>query len=390
MNVFDPEPIRQLPVIQQEVLEREERPEAVGEQTAAVVPTAETEPVSTVPGTQGLEEPTVEVAETEKEPPELIPQELDESDDEAEDDDVEQEEEDDVPQVRHSTRIARGVRKPDRYAMVTKLRKEKEKDKKWKEAKEKAELAEVEMLLVGLRALDPVRKEDIGDADAHNSHLFTVEKLTADGAHDKFKSGMVMNGDEQDPNMYPERSSPTVAIHSLLTCLAVAAYNATYIMAKIDMKGAFVITEMVGPPVYIRCRKKVTDLMLKRFPGLKRYIGNDGLLSFKLLKALYGCVQASKLWFEKLTKVLRCEGYEHSPTDPCVMRRIVGDKIFLLLIYVDDIVILADETEVKRIEVFFQGRVHLDYDERGKCSVISWHANHTRARSSDSRYVLLP
>jgi hypothetical protein len=60
----------------------------------------------------------------------------------------------------------------------------------------------------------------------------------------------------------------------------------------------------------------VTELMLKRFPGLKRYIGNDGLLYFKLLKALYGCVQASKLWFEKLTKVLRREGYEHSPTDP--------------------------------------------------------------------------
>ncbi len=56
----------------------------------------------------------------------------------------------------------------------------------------------------------------------------------------------------------------------------------------------------------------------------------------------------------------------------------------------DDILILADEMEVKRIEVFFQGRVHLDYDERGKCSVVSWHANHARARSSDSRYVLLP
>jgi hypothetical protein len=44
MNAFDPEPIRQLPVIQQEVLEREERPEPVREQTA-VVPATETEPV---------------------------------------------------------------------------------------------------------------------------------------------------------------------------------------------------------------------------------------------------------------------------------------------------------------------------------------------------------
>ncbi len=81
-------------------------------------------------GTQGLEEHTVKVTETEEEPPEFVPQEPDESDDEAEDDDVEQEEEDDVPQVPRSTN-SRGVHKPDRYAMVTKLRKEKEKDEKW-------------------------------------------------------------------------------------------------------------------------------------------------------------------------------------------------------------------------------------------------------------------
>jgi hypothetical protein len=90
-----------------------------------------------------------------------------------------------------------------------------------------------------------------------------------------------------------------------------------YIMAKIDVKGTSVQTEMAGPPGYIKYRKTVTDLMVKRFLGLKRYIGSNGLLYFKHLKALYGCVQASKLWFKKLTKVLRHEGYEHSPTDPC-------------------------------------------------------------------------
>ncbi len=125
-------------------------------------------------------------------------------------------------------------------------------------------------------------------------------------------------------------------------------------MAKIDVKGMFVQTEMVGPSVYIKCRKRVTDLMVKRFPGLKRYIGSNSLLYFKLLKALNGCVQASKLWFEKLTKVLRCEGYEHSPMDSCVKRQIVGSNIYLLLIYMDDILIFADDTDLKRIESFFK------------------------------------
>ncbi len=94
--------------------------------------------------------------------------------------------------------------------------------------------------------------------------------------------------------------------------------------------------------------------MMKKFLGLKRYISSDDLLYFKLLKALYGCVQANRVWFEKHTMVLRHEGYEHSPTDPCEMRQIVRDKIFLLSIYMDDILIFADEMEHKCIETFFK------------------------------------
>jgi hypothetical protein len=90
INAFGPEPMQQLPVIQQEVLAKEERLEPVGEQ-AAVTPVNQEEqpvPASTVPGTQVLEEPTAEV---EQELPALVPQEPDDSDDEAEDDDVDDE-----------------------------------------------------------------------------------------------------------------------------------------------------------------------------------------------------------------------------------------------------------------------------------------------------------
>jgi hypothetical protein len=52
---------------------------------------------------------------------------------------------------------------------------------------------------------------------------------------------------------------------------------------------------MVEPAVYIKCRKKVTDMVVKTFSGLNRYIGSDGLLYFELLKALYGCVLATKI-----------------------------------------------------------------------------------------------
>jgi hypothetical protein len=99
--------------------------------------------------------------------------------------------------------------------------------------------------------------------------------------------------------------------------------------------------EMEGPPVYIKCNKCLMKLIVKVLLGLQKglqnYAQKDGVLYCRLLKALYGCVQASKLWFNKLTRVLRWEGYEHSPADPCVMRQIVSKKVFLLLIYVYDI-----------------------------------------------------
>jgi hypothetical protein len=65
---------------------------------------------------------------------------------------------------------------------------------------------------------------------------------------------------------------------------------------------------------------------------------------------LYGCVQASKLWYEKLRKFLQAQGYVRCDVDPCVLRRVVGSKVYLLLVYVDDILIIADAEELERLE----------------------------------------
>jgi hypothetical protein len=51
------------------------------------------------------------------------------------------------------------------------------------------------------------------------------------------------------------------------------------------------------------------------------------------------------MWFKLLTKGLREFGYEHSPTDQCVIRKVKGERIFLLLKYVDDILAIVDDKE---------------------------------------------
>jgi hypothetical protein len=69
-------------------------------------------------------------------------------------------------------------------------------------------------------------------------------------------------------------------------------------------------------------------------------------------------MQASKLWFKKLTKFLCHKGHEHSPMDLCVMRKFAGSSVWILLIYVDDILILADEVETRQLIGIFQREFH--------------------------------
>ncbi len=139
-----------------------------------------------------------------------------ESDDEAEDNDEDEEE---TPPPRRSTRIAGGVLRPSRYAMAsTKVRKDGENAAR-KAAINKAEIGEIELLFVDLQALQPVYPEEMGENEPLRSHMFSVEKFNAEGEFEKVRSRMVSNGNEQDPELYPDKSSPTVTIHSILSVL---------------------------------------------------------------------------------------------------------------------------------------------------------------------------
>jgi hypothetical protein len=70
-----------------------------------------------------------------------------------------------------------------------------------------------------------------------------------------------------------------------------------------------------------------------------------------LLKAMYGFVQASKLWYNLLTSILRGRGYAVSENDLCVIRRVAGEMIFIILIYVDDLLIFGNQEEMDGLRV---------------------------------------
>jgi hypothetical protein len=50
------------------------------------------------------------------------------------------------------------------------------------------------------------------------------------------------------------------------------------IVAKIDVKGAFVQTPMEGEPVYMKVDPKITRYVIKLFPDLAEFVEGDGCL----------------------------------------------------------------------------------------------------------------
>ena len=132
------------------------------------------------------------------------------------------------------------MKPPERYTISSvKINKRKEIGDRLK-AIEKADKEEIELLFVQLRGLlVPEFKEKI-QGPVYKCHMFEVEKFLATGQHDKFKARLVIDGSEQDPSLFPDRSSPIVALHSLMACLALAASYGMTKIGKIDVKGAFI------------------------------------------------------------------------------------------------------------------------------------------------------
>jgi hypothetical protein len=244
------------------------------------------------------------------------------------------------------TRSGRAVVKPSRFAAVTKVSHD-----QWKtEENLKAINLELKMSFEDLRALRVVRRASIkaGTKILH-SHMFVVEKYLADGSFDKMKARLVADGRDQESSLYPDKASPMVAIHSVFAVLGVMASKKWLTVAKIDVKGAFIQTPMEGESVYMRLDQKISAYVVELYPRMKKYVEEDGCLYSVLLKAMYGCIQASSLWYKFLKGILEKMGYKMSQTDKCVFCKKVGDRVFILLVYVDDILALVDRDEAERI-----------------------------------------
>jgi len=109
-------------------------------------------------------------------------------------------------------------------------------------------------------------------------HMFLVNKYLANGDFNKVKARLVADGRDQDHEMYPDKPSPTVAIHTVFMVLGLACQKRWRIVVKIDIKGAFVQTPMTGHQIFMKLDPKITKYAREMCPEFDDFIWRDGCL----------------------------------------------------------------------------------------------------------------
>ena len=196
---------------------------------------------------------------------------------------------------------------------------------------------------------DPVNyKEALEDVDAQESDWSLVEapkgvkpigckwiykrKRRPDGKVETFKARLVAKGYTQKEGIdYEETFSLVAMLKSIRILLAVAA-SLDYEIWQMDVKTTF-LNGNLEEDIYMQQPEGFIDR------------GQEHM-ACKLQRSIYGLKQASRTWNIRLDQAITLYGFEKSPDEPCVYKRIQGTKVVFLVLYVDDILLIGNDIEV--------------------------------------------
>jgi len=207
---------------------------------------------------------------------------------------------------------------------------------------------EMKMIKTEKGAIEGVKLKDLSYEQKRKiipSKLFLKEKYNAAGDFEKLKARMVAGGHMQERTVNEQTSSATVSTSSVFMVANIAAKERRAI-AVIDFPGAYLNSPMPKeqPTIHMRLNKFLTQVVCKLDENYKQYVNDDGTSVVKLNKALYGCIQSSKIWYDTLVGKLSEIGFQKNLNDDCVWNRIDSDgNQCTVVIHVDDIMITAKD-----------------------------------------------
>jgi len=171
--------------------------------------------------------------------------------------------------------------------------------------------------------------------------IFCKEKFDAFNDFEKLKCRLCIAGSMQSLAPHQESSSPTVSLNSVLLVLAIAAKRKMHKFVG-DVSGAYLLSDL-DEPEQARLSKEVSTILVDNDPELLKFLNSKGELTVSILKAAYGLLQSSNLWFKLCTKVLKDLGYTPTAMDPCVFHKKHKEDWSYITLFVDDLLGCFDD-----------------------------------------------
>jgi len=170
-------------------------------------------------------------------------------------------------------------------------------------------------------------------------HCFLTEKR--DG---RIKARAVADGRTQKRYTMEETYSPTVKLESIMLCTLIEALEERFV-ATVDIKGAFLKAKV---PEDMELIVKMDGELAEAFVELNSdfELDENGILYLQCDKALYGHIEAARLFYDDLDDSLhRKMGFQQNQYDPCVYNKVIDRDRITIKTHVDDLKISAVKKE---------------------------------------------
>ena len=124
------------------------------------------------------------------------------------------------------------------------------------------------------------------------------------------------------------------------------------------------------------------EVYVKRAPGYEEFDENGVSLVMRLLERLYGLRQSPTSWWKTIDENLENIGFKSLTSDPCVYTYSERGAIFILTLYVDDVLLLGKGILVlRRIKQHLMSRFSIT--DMGDVSIVlGMGATHDREKGT--------